>query len=791
MTTDLDNLPTGADGENELNLNPEENQKETDQNLSENQSPEKQPVEEAVNPEAESSSAEDESPKTEEVPSETDQNLSENENSEEPAEETVNSEAETSSTEEEIPKAEEVPSETDQNLSENQNPEEQPVEETVNLEAEISSTEEESPKTEEISSESEQSEINSEKTEDYKHEEAGGEAAEEAEEEEEEQEQQIPFKNYDELPLPVLIGEAKELLRNHPARVLKEHFNQIRDSVKKLLDEDEIAKKEAYVEDGGDALDFQYDNPAKKEFNRIYGDYRNQLDLYFKEQEKAQQENLTERLQIIEELKSLYQDPNDDNSNIFSKFRKLKTRWHNAGMVPKSQAGNVFKTYFHHLDNFYRYLDLNKELREMDYSHNLEVRSSIIKRAEQLVEEENVQKALNELQYLHKLWKEEAVPVAEEMREPTWQRFKELTLKIHERKIELGEKIKEEQEENLKKKEEVLALIRKLYNESNRKSHGDWQNCIKKLNKLREEFIAIGRVPREYNQKMWDEFKAATREFNHKKNEFYKYLKTEQQQNLAKKEELLRIAKEHSESTDWDKSVQIIKKIQSDWKKIGHVPRKQSDKIWKEFKEACNKFFDNYKTRTGRVSQEFEQNLVKKEELLAELRDYKTSGDRAADLNKINDFNIRWSSIGKVPAAKMSVNSEFSKIINNLVGSMGLSEDEIHEFRMSALVDRIKSGQDEQMLDDEIRKTKKFIEELEKEINQLETNIGFFTDEKSPLLKNFHKQIEEKRSRLTEAEFKLRMLHRIDFEEEPEKTEERNQNPEDQKPGAGEETAEN
>lgn len=744
MTTDLDNLHDGADGENELNLNPEENQKETDQNLSENQNPEEQPVEETVNPEAETSSAEDESPKAEEVPSETDQNLSENQNSEEPVEGTVNSETE--------------------------------------------KTEAESPKTEEISSEAEQAEVTSEKTEDYKHEEAEEEAGAE---EEEEQEQQIPFKNYDELPLPVLIGEAKELLRNHPARILKEHFNQIREAVKKLLDEDETAKREAFIEDGGDALDFQYDNPAKKEFNRIYGDYRNQLDLYFKEQEKAQQENLTERLQIIEELKSLYQDPNDDNSNIFTKFRKLKTRWHNAGMVPKSQAGNVFKTYFHHLDNFYRYLDLNKELREMDYSHNLEVRASIIKRAEQLVEEENVQKALNELQYLHKLWKEEAVPVAEEMREPTWQKFKELTLKIHERKIELGEKIKEEQEENLKKKEEVLAQIRKLYNESERKSHSDWQNSIKKLNKLREEFIAIGRVPREFNQKMWDEFKAATREFNHKKNEFYKYLKTEQQQNLAKKEELLRIANEHAESTDWDKSVQIIKKIQSDWKKIGHVPRKQSDKIWKEFKEACNRFFDNYKARTGRVSQEFEQNLAKKEELLTELRDYKTSGDRAADLEKINDFNIRWSSIGKVPAAKMSVNSEFSKIVNGLVSSLGLSEDEINEFKMSALIDRIKSGQDEQMLDDEIRKTKKFIEELEKEINQLETNVGFFTDENSPLLKNVHKQIEEKRSRLTEAEFKLRTLHRIDFEEEPGRTEEGNQNPEDQKPEAGEETAEN
>src|SRR5690606_11974861 len=142
-----------------------------------------------------------------------------------------------------------------------------------------------------------------------------------------------------------------------------------------------------------------------------------------------QKQNLTERLQIIDELKALYQEQHDNSSNIFNQFRKLKTRWHNAGPVPKAQAGNVFKTYFHHLDNFYEYLNLNKELRELDFVHNLEVRHSIIKRAEELIQEENVQKALNELQYLHRLWKEEAVPVAEELREPTWQKFKEFTNK--------------------------------------------------------------------------------------------------------------------------------------------------------------------------------------------------------------------------------------------------------------------------------------------------------------------------------------------------------------------------
>lgn len=710
--TELDNLQNNADGENNTNLNPDENQNET------------------VQQHQELSKAEEQS-----------------------LEDISHSESETPPTSEE------------KNESVEQ-------EEAVTLEEPILIEEDSDNQTEE-------GQVSDEKIEDYKHEDS------EESQEVEEDEHQIPFKNYEELPLAVLIGEAKELLKNHQARMLREHFNQIRETVKRLLEEDEAAKKEAFVEEGGNPIDFQYDNPAKREFNKIFSDYKNQLDLYYKGQEKLQQENLKVRLQIIEDLKSLYQDSTEETSNIFTKFRKIKTLWHNAGPIPRAQSGNIFKTYFHHLDNFYKYLDMNKELREMDYAHNLEVRESIIKRAEELLTEDNVQKALNELQYLHKLWKEEAVPVAEEMREPTWQKFKELTLKIHERKTELSEKIREEQEENYRKKREVLDQIIEIYTNADKKSHGEWQSGIKKLNKLREDFISIGRVPRESNQKLWNEFKQYTREFNHKKNEFYKSLKTEQQENLSKKEELLRIAREHAESNDWDKSVQIIKKIQSDWKKIGHVPRRQSDKIWKDFKDACNKFFDNYKARSSRVSHEFENNLEQKEALLSELKEFKPSGDRQSDMNAINDFNIRWSSIGKVPAARMSINSEFNKALSSLISSSGLSEDKIKEFKMSALFDKIKSDQDSQMLDDEIRRTKKLIEDIEKEVNQLETNIGFFSNENSPLLKNVHKQIEEKRNRLSEAEFKLKKLHRINFEEESEN------NAENKESDAGEETAEN
>lgn len=734
MSTELDNLHMGADGENEKKVNPQE------ENL----------------PQENSSESSDESDKHEEgnVYEETNQSVSEESVEEtEPIEEETQSEQTQSEAEivEEESQAEEVQSEA------------VPVEE-IQSEAELVSEEpleEKQPVNEPVVDENA-----SEESLDQQSEENQDELDEEVQQEE------IPFKNYDDLPFPVLIGEAKELLKNFPARKLREHFNQIRDAAKKMVEEDEAAKKEAFINEGGNEIDFHYDNPLRREFNAVYNDYRRQIDTYYKEQEKNQKQNLADRLQIIDELKALYLEPNEDSPNIFNQFRKLKTRWHNSGPIPKAQAGNVFKTYFHHLDNFYEYLNLNKELREMDYAHNLEVRHSIIKRAEELVEEENVQKALNELQYLHRLWKEEAVPVAEDLREPTWQRFKELTNKIHDRKSELGEKVKQEQEENLAKKQEILSELQTLTQNAEKKSHGEWQSSIKKLNTLRENFLAVGRVPKEHNHKMWDAFKGATRDFNHVKNEFYKSLKSDQQENLEKKQELLRIAQEHIDSTDWNNSVQVIKRIQSDWKKIGHVPRKYSDSIWKEFKDACNLFFERYKERNNQSNQQFEDNFVKKEALLSEVNDFKPSGDPHKDLNTVNEFNVKWNSIGKVPAAKMSINNDFNKVVADLVKSFGLSQNEIQDFKMASLVDQIKSGHDERLLDDEIRKARKTIDELEKEINQLETNVGFFAnaDENNPLLKDVYRQIEEKRSRLTDTEIRLRKLHRIDFNDEVNET---------------------
>jgi len=575
----------------------------------------------------------------------------------------------------------------------------------------------------------------------------------------------VETKDYESFNYDVLIDEAKNLINKYPVYQIKSNIEQIKEVFRAKLAQEEADKKETFITDGGDPLNFKYENSYRAKFNDVYNDYKHQLTIYLKENEKQEKDNLAERLAIIDELKALYTEQNESNAQMFKTFRELKTRWHNAGRITPTKAENVFKNYFFHLDNFYKYLDLNKELQALDYQHNLEVRYSIIKRAEELVVEKNVQKALNELQYLHRLWKEEAVPVVEEKREETWQLFKDLTNKIHNRKNLLNEKIKQEQLVNLQKKQEIIKAISEVVEQANNLSHNDWQKAIKKVDKLRNDFLAIGRVPKDRNGKIWDAFKNVTRDFNHIKNDFYKSLKNVQQDNLNKKLALLEIAKEHKESKDWNNSVRIIKKIQNDWRNIGHVPRKHSDKIWKEFKDTCNYFFDQYKNRDSEHNEKLEHSLLLKTEFIRQFRELVFPTDKNDALLALNQLHNQWNTLGKVPADKTEINQEFTRLYNEKLKDLDLSVNEIQDFKLNALIEQITTKKDRRALDEEIRKTKKTIEDLEKEINQLDNNVSFFGNAGSdnPLLKDVYKQIEEKRNKLTEAEIKLRSLFNVEF----------------------------
>lgn len=560
----------------------------------------------------------------------------------------------------------------------------------------------------------------------------------------------IPEKDYESFSLEKLIDELKYLHNHYPVQLIGENINSIRDIFLKKFDEHETERKQKFLNEGGDELSYQPDQFLKNKFNSAYHDYKTKLNSYYKEQEQNEQNNLNKRLQIIEELKELYTTPMESISSFFKKFRDIKERWHNAGKIPKSRAGDVFRTYFHHLDNTHEFIKLNKELEELDYAHNLEQRRAIISRAEELTTEPSVQKALNELQYLHKLWKEQAEPVAEEFRESTWQEFKAITQKIHERKSELFEKIKEEQQANLEKKQAIISQLETIASAEN-PDHSFWQNNVKKIENLREAFFTTGRIPKETSSDTWSKFKSLLHEINNKKNTFYKDLKKIQQENLKKKNDLLEIAKANKDSEDWDVALNLYKKIQNEWKNIGHVPRKYSDKLWDEFRENCNYFFNRYKLRNNKVNEEWIENLKRKQSLLEEISSISAT-DKEDALAKINDYSIQWNSIGKVPRENMNINKEFNSAIKNLIKKFDIDKNIIDEIQLNIKVENYKQSKDDKKLDEDLRKMRKQIQDLGHEIVQLENNLSYFSNanQDNPLLQNTLNNIESKKTKLDE-----------------------------------------
>ena len=549
----------------------------------------------------------------------------------------------------------------------------------------------------------------------------------------------------DTLSVKELLSEMENIVNKPDAGAHAKKFNQLKDKAHHLI-QDEIAdKKHDFVEEGNDMENFSYEHPEQSKYSALVSIFKEKLDAFNKNQEKEHQENLEKRNQIIEKLKNLYINT-EPNTNLFRAIREIKEEWANAGAVAKSEFKNLNHNYFHHLNQFYQMLDLNKEYREQEYAHNLEKRKSIIARAEELINEVSVQKALNELQYLHRLWKEEAEPVAEEFRDSTWEVFKEISNKIHERKSELLAQIEVEQQKALEKKNEIITKLKDFASSKEAITHNYWQQAIKQVEQLRSEFLKLGNVPKKLSNQNWTEFKTALRAFNAKKNDFYKNLKNSQHVNLEEKQKLISIAQDNMHSEDWDTAVPLFKKLQEDWKNIGHVPKNQANKVWNDFRDACNTFFNNFREKNASTTDDWKQNYHQKKALLEEL---KQINDEEGSVEKIEQIKSSWDSIGKVPRNKMSINNEFNKVLKeklklNKINVFDLKEDNLTEAQLT----------------DKARKIKSQIADLEAEVVKLENNINFFNNpsRENPLLKDTYDKIDEKKALIESLKQSLHKL---------------------------------
>jgi len=543
-------------------------------------------------------------------------------------------------------------------------------------------------------------------------------------------------------------------VKNRIEELRKEFYNKYNH----LIEE----KKDEYSHDNnGDTTDFEYNLPLKNKFESLYNVYRDEKNTHFKKMQTDLKGNFEIRQAIVDELKNLA-DGGENMKDALKQVNELRERWKNAGPIPRDKYNHVFNNFHFHIERFYDHLHLDREARDLDFKHNLEQKQKIVARVEELVNEEDVNKAFRELQALHKIWKEEIGPVSREQREEIWNRFSELTKQIHDKREAQFAKSREHEHENLENKKDIIARINAIAAEKI-EIHSGWQGQIDRVEALREEFFKAGKVPADVNEETWAAFKAAVRNFNVVKNSFYKDIKKDQQTNLNRKLALVEKANALKESDDFETTTQTMKQIQEEWKTIGHVPRKYSDSVWKDFKAACNFYFDRLHAQRNEANKDEIEAFDKKKEYLDNLKDFELTGDHRTDLDAIKKHIEAWKTFGRVPQARRHIEGKFNKILDALFDKLSLSKKETDMVKFSNRLEQLSDGDDGRGLQNEQLFIRRKIDEVQAEIFQLENNIQFFSNAKgnNPLVNEVMKNIERHKEELKTLKDKLKQIQNL------------------------------
>ena len=563
--------------------------------------------------------------------------------------------------------------------------------------------------------------------------------------------------DYESMDLPVLVKELKKVIENNPAQKIKSQVDAIKNAFNPkfgaLLEE----KKTAFLDAGGESIDFQFSSPIKAEYNQLLSKYKDERDAYYAELESKLKVNLEKREAVIDSLKTLIEEA--EPNTMYKRFRELEDKWRKIGPVPKQLYNDTWKIYHHHVERFYDLLHMSNDFRDIDFKNNLEEKLQVILKAEALLKAPNINDAFKELQDLHKLWKEDIGPVAKEMREVIWQKFSEVTKEIHDKRHDYYKDLRSRYQEIIIAKLAIIAQIED-YDTAEIKTHNDWQKGIKDIEELREKYFSAGKLPYSKSEEVWKKFKAATKNFNKAKNIFYKEEKGSQQDNLNQKMALIEVAEELKDSDDFEVATNAFKKIQADWKNIGHVPRKFSDTIWKRFKAACNHYFNRLHESKNAVNKEQEVVVVAKKAFLEEVKN-----TTEATLDSVKELITKWNDLGSLPRNVRHLEGKFNKQIDTITTKFSIEKDEVEMLKFSNTINGYKEDNDVRKLESEQFFIRKKMDESIKEIQQLENNLSFFAnaDSNNPLVKNVRDKIDLLKEGVAIWRLKLDYLRKLEY----------------------------
>ncbi|MGB0395836.1 MAG: DUF349 domain-containing protein [Flavobacteriaceae bacterium] len=567
-------------------------------------------------------------------------------------------------------------------------------------------------------------------------------------------------KDFSQLSLTELVEDLQKRIKAEQwyadDRNIKEIINTFDTKFKSEIQE----KKEAFIKEGGNEIDFYFKPQYKNTFDQTFREYKKNRRTFFQEREQSQKLNLDRKLEIIESLKELINI--DENINTtYKKFKNLQDSWHKTGPVPRAQSNNVWQTYKHHTEIFYDFLHLNRELRDLDFKHNYEEKIKIIEQAETLSKIPDVLKASRDLNTLHRLWKNDLGPVAKEHREELWARFQAASQIIHARRQEFDKEYDNILEENLNKKNSILNRMEEIKNNPP-KNHNDWRKTIDEFNNMRTEFQSIGQVTKKFSKTIWTRFREISREINREKNQFYKSQKAEQKKNIDLKKALITEVKEILENDDWKSYSNRMKNIQKDWRAIGFIPRKLSNTLWEEFRSQCNLYFDRIKSGYQRINKNELEAHQKKEAFIKSIEGFQIP----PELDPFKEFfNYQWEEYNQLGDLSGNTNTKSIEDFNNAFIALieksdmekSLKAEAVNHIRFSIIKD------DENELSREIQNIKRVIEEFNSEARQLENNLDYFSNSSTdnPLLTEVTSKLDRLKSEIEKHKEKLIGLRKL------------------------------
>ena len=524
-----------------------------------------------------------------------------------------------------------------------------------------------------------------------------------------------------------LVSLFASLLESEPIHTLRKKGEASKIAFYKQHRAEVDAARKAFEAENGEEAEF---TPAvdalEVELKELFKEYRSRRDSYIADLDKIKEENLAVKLAIIDELKELVNSDETINTT-FAKFRELQQRWKDTGVVPQTQVKDLWETYNLHVENFYNFIKINKELRDLDLKKNYEAKLSLCEQAEALIMEPSIIDAFHKLQKLHDEWRETG-PVANEFKEQLWERFKDASSRINKQHQEYFDAIKREQTRNLELKSELCekteALIEQPFT-----SRKEWNKASEQLLEIQKIWRTIGFAPKKDNTRIYERFLTACDGFFAAKREFYAGIKSEMEHNLQLKTEICEAAEALQASEDWKHTTDELIALQAKWKDIGAVPRRYSEQIWKRFRAACDAFFEHKSKHFAGVESQYEDNLRKKQALIEEMAaaDIKSGG-----YDMIKEFQRRWSEVGYVPIKhKDSIQKSYKQAVDAMFAVLRGSEHDRSMNRFKERLQSMKGGGADKRLRAERERLYNKVRQLEQDIALLENNIGFFSKSKN------------------------------------------------------------